>query len=134
MQHGMCLSAAAVAFKRVHQIHKTVGGKWSRHLQGSSGLATSRYPSRLRSSSWRFLIRWLLMYGSSVFHTAAKFTARMRVRMRVSVSLYADPPQNVHTTWDLGFGGLSLRPHMGPTQRTMATPTYAVATRAHSTP
>ena len=30
--------------------------------------------------------------------------------------LYADPPQNVHTTWDLGFASwaFGLRPHMGP--------------------
>ena len=32
------------------------------------------------------------------------------------VSLYVDPPQNVHTTWDLGFASwaFGLRPHMGP--------------------
>jgi len=31
-------------------------------------------------------------------------------------SLYVDPPQNVHTTWDLGFASwaFGLRPHMGP--------------------
>ena len=47
----------------------------------------------------------------------AYLTDRLKELIKYESILYVDPPQNVHTSWDLGFASwaFGLRPHMGPT-------------------
>ena len=86
------------------------GERFQLHLVLYS-LALSRFFGRKSSEDKPLYVRKYMERDGS-----ENLIVRGGVQINRRAILYVDPPQNVHTTWDLEFASwaFGLRPHMGP--------------------